>query len=233
MVDVLCSRVADDPEWGRQVAALTGPESGPRLVNRWPLPDLPNPAVRRVIVTDDRRVNALAVAPDGSWLVTGSSDGMVRILDAATGQVRIAFAGHRKAVNAVALAPDGSWIATSGWDKKMRIWDPATGKEQAGIACNDTSPVAIAPDGSWLAVGTGLRVRIWDTATKTERARSDVGYAGWVTAMAVSPDGSWLATGSKDRGVLIWDAATGMKRLGLSRRYTAESPVFPCQLEGR
>jgi WD40 repeat protein len=224
VVDVLSSRVGDDPEWGRQAAALLDRSSGPGLVNRWPLPDLPDPAVRRVIVGGDQRVNTLAVAPDGSWLVTGSSDGMVRILDAATGQVRIAFAGHRKAVNAVAIAPDGSWLATCGWDKKVRIWDPAVGKEQAGIACNDTSAVAIAPDGSWLAIGVGLRIRIWDTATKTERARSDVGRSGWVTAVAVSPDGDWLATGSKDRGVLIWDAATGMKRLGLSRHDATGSP---------
>jgi WD40 repeat protein len=225
VVDVLHSRLAADPDWGPQVTASQAAARRPRLVNRWPLPDLPDPALRRVIMSGDRRVNALAVAPDGSWLVTGSSDGAVRILDTATGQVRIAFAGHRKAVNAVAVAPDGSWLATCGWDKKMRIWDPATGTEQAGIACNDTSAVAIAPDGSWLATGIRLRVRIWDAATKTERARSDVSQAGWVTAVAVSPDGSWLATGSKDRGVLIWDAATGVKRLGVSRRYPTGSPV--------
>ena len=225
VVDVLCSRLGDDPEWGPQVTALQDRRSGPRLVNRWPLPDLPDPAVRRVIVGGDRRVNALAVAPDGSWLVTGSSDGMVRILDAATGQERMAFAGHRKAVNAVAVAPDGSWLATCGWDKKMRIWDPVIGKERAGTACNDTSAVAIAPDGSWLAIGIGLRIRIWDTATETERTRSDVGRAGWVTAVAVSPDGDWLATGSKGRGVVIWDAATGAKRQGLSHHDVAESPA--------
>ena len=170
VIDVLCSRVDDDPEWGPQVADVQDPSTGPRLVNRWPLPDLPDPAVRRVIVVGDQPVCTLAVAPDGSWLATGSYDGTVRILDAVTGQVRMAFAGHRKAVNAVAIAPDGSWLATCGQDKKMRIWDPATGKEQAGIACSDTSAVAIAPDGSWLAVGIGLRIRIWDTATKTERA---------------------------------------------------------------
>ena len=226
VVDVLCSRVGDDPEWGPQVTALRDWRSGPRLVNRWPLPDLPDPAVRRVILVGDR-VNALAVAPDGSWLVTGSSDGMVRILDAATGQVRMAFRGHRRAINAVAVAPDGSWLATCGWDKKMRIWDPATGKEQASIACNDTSAVAIAPDGSWLAIGIRRRIRIWDTATKTERARSDAEQVGWVTAVAVSPDGDWVATGSKSRGLSIWDAATGAKRLGLSHYDAVASPAAP------
>ena len=99
--DVWCSRVADDPEWGPQGTVWQYQRPGPRLVNRWPLPDLPDPALRRVILVGDRRVNALAVAPDGSWLVTGSSDGTVRTSDTATGQVRMAFAGHRRAVNSV------------------------------------------------------------------------------------------------------------------------------------
>ncbi len=224
VVDVLCSRVADDPEWGPQVAALRELRPGPRLVNRWPLPDLPDPALRRVIVGGDRLVNALAVAPDGSWLATGSSDGMVRIWDAATWQMRVAFAGHRKAVITVVIAPDGSWLATSGRDRKARIWDPATGEERAVIASSDVSAVAISPDGGWLAIGSGRRVRIWDAATRTERVRSDVVRAGWVTAVAVSPDGSWLATGSTSRGARIWDAATGMERLALSHRDATGDP---------
>ena len=47
VVDVLHSRVADDPDWGPQSAALRGAYQRPRLVNRWPLPDLPDPGLRR------------------------------------------------------------------------------------------------------------------------------------------------------------------------------------------
>jgi WD40 repeat protein len=43
--------------------------------------------------------------------------------------------------------------------------------------------------------------------------------------VAVSPGGDWVATGSKDRGVLIWDAATGVKRLGLSHHDATQSPA--------
>ena len=49
VVDVLHSRVADDPDWGPQVTALRDICRRPRLVNRWPLPDLADPALRRVL----------------------------------------------------------------------------------------------------------------------------------------------------------------------------------------
>ena len=43
VVDVLHSRVAEDPDWGPQVTALREICPRPRLVNRWPLPDLADP----------------------------------------------------------------------------------------------------------------------------------------------------------------------------------------------
>ncbi len=71
------------------------------------------------------------MAPDGSWLATGSWDGTVRIWDVATWQERATLKGHAHwRVTAVAVAPDGSWLSTCGGDE-VRIWDVATGHAQA------------------------------------------------------------------------------------------------------
>jgi hypothetical protein len=88
VMDVLHSRVADDPDWGPQVTALGDSCRRPRLVNRWPLPDLPDPALRRVLTGHISEVEAVVVAPDGSWLASGGRDGTVRIWDAVTGHTR-------------------------------------------------------------------------------------------------------------------------------------------------
>jgi WD40 repeat protein len=105
-------------------------------------------------------VNAVAIAPDGSWLATGSNDGTVRIWDAATGQERAVHTGHSQSVNAVAIAPDGSWLATGSSDRTIRICDATTGRfqalmrvENAILACSWIGARALAaggPEGIYL-----------------------------------------------------------------------------------
>jgi WD40 repeat protein len=67
--------------------------------------------------------------------------------------------------------------------------------------------VAWAPSGLRLAVAHGEGVSILSTSTFRERVRLlDLGKP---RAVAFSADGSLVVTGSDDRGVRVWDAATG------------------------
>jgi WD40 repeat protein len=233
VVDVLHSRVAEDPYWGPQVTALRDICRRPRLVNRWPLPDLADPALRRILTGHTNTVDAMAVAPDGSWLASGGG-WTVRVWDMATGNQRAAWTHPPGSVTAIVAAPDGSWLATGGNDGTVRIWDVATGHQRATLkrpatlrlpalrestAFKRPSPMvdamAVAPDGSWLVTGgPDKMVRIWDVAARRQRATL-VGPA-WVSAVAVAPDGSWLASGGWDGMVRIWDVATGHQRTTLS-----------------
>jgi NB-ARC domain/WD domain, G-beta repeat len=218
VVDVLHSRVASDPEWGPQATALRDACNRPRLVNRWPLPDLPDPALRRVLADHTAPVAAVVVAPDGSWLASGSHDGTVRIWDIATGQIRATLTcyarrGRRSRVLAVAVAPDGSWLASDSRDGTVRIWDLATGQVQATFTDSDYEmPVAaraVGRSGSWLASG-GATGREWigNVAAGQQRVTFS-GHTGRVTEMG--PNGSWLASGGDDGMVRIQDVATGQE----------------------
>jgi WD40 repeat protein len=217
VVDILHSRIADDPDWRSQVTALRDVCRRPRLVNRWSLPDA-DPTLRRVLTGHTGLMTLagvpVAVSPDGSWLATGDGHGTVRIWDVATGGQRTAMTGDPSGIASVAVAPDGSWLATGSWDSAVRIWDAATGRPRAVLTGHSRGvwAVAVAPDGSWLASGgVDGTARIWDAATGEQRAVL-TGHRLAVKAVAVAPDGSWLATGSSDGTARIWDAATGRQR---------------------
>ena len=159
-------------------------------------------------------MNAVAIAPDGSWLASAGNDGAVRIWGIASGQVRATLTGHQGRAWAVAIAPDGSWLASGGDDGMVRIWDAASG--QAGAVLTGHVPgrysdrgevraVAIAPGGGWLAsAGDDGTVRIWDAATGQARATL-TGNQDWVLAVAIAHDGCWLAAGGAE--VRIWATA--------------------------
>src|SRR5204862_1780201 len=135
----LSSRVSHDPEWGTQARTLTAGRGQPALINTWPAPDPPEPALRRTLTGHTGDVTAVAIAPDGTWLATGGWERTVRIWDPATGRERAALTGHTEWMTAVAIAPDGTWLATGGWDRTVRIWDPATGRERAAAQATSCS----------------------------------------------------------------------------------------------
>jgi WD40 repeat protein len=161
----------------------------------------------RVVLADTGHsgsVDAVVIAPDGSWLASTGRDGSVRIWDPVTGRQRADLTGDMSLVNAIAITPDGSWLASAGGG--IRIWDLATGQQRADLTGHDgpVNAVAITPDGSWLASGGHDRtVRIWDLATGQPRAVLN-GHIDAVRAVAIAPDGSWLASGSVG-SVSIWE----------------------------
>ena len=149
-------------------------------------------------------MTAVAIAPDGTWLATGSGDRTVRIWDPATGQPDIPVTGD---IYAVAFAPDGTWLATGSGDQAVRIWDPATGQQRAALTghAGPVTAVAIASDGTWLAtVGGGYdgTVRIWDPATAGIGAAMRVDRP--LADCAWSPSGQSLVVAGDARHAASW-----------------------------
>jgi WD40 repeat protein len=66
---------------------------------------------RHILTGHTRAVTAMAVAPDGSWLATTSSDGTMRIWDVDT---RASIAALRSGHPLNSAATDGSWISVAG-----------------------------------------------------------------------------------------------------------------------
>ena len=78
----------------------------------------------------DDNVVSVAFSPDGSKVVSGSSDETIRVWDASTGAEMLPpLRGHDYSVQSVAFSPDGSKIVSGSDDKTIRVWDASTGVE--------------------------------------------------------------------------------------------------------
>src|SRR5262249_11187183 len=73
----------------------------------------------RVVATHDADVTALAIAPNGKALYSGSHDKTVMRIDPATGTEAWRTPGYWEQVNSVAIAPDGALIATGSSDQRI------------------------------------------------------------------------------------------------------------------
>jgi hypothetical protein len=109
----------------------------------------------------------VAVTPDGSRIVTGSSDKTARVWDAHTGAELLQLTGHDGFVFGVAVTPDGSRIMTGSGDKTARVWDAHTGAElfRAEGQAGAIRSVAVTPDGSRVVTGSTDRTAfVWALA---------------------------------------------------------------------
>jgi WD40 repeat protein len=145
------------------------------------------------------------------FLVSGDTNGNVRLWNLVDGETVRSFRGHSGPVNAVAVTPDGAMLTTAGKDGSVRLWNLASGQSIRTMSGHDgpVNALAIAPDGNKLVSGgRDGTVRIWNIASgsKTQELKKS---GGGVLALAWSPDGKTVASGHKGGVVQLWSAQSG------------------------
>ncbi len=109
-------------------------------------------------------VTSAAFSPDGTRVVTASSDGTARVWDAKTGATLATLSGHTGAVHSAAFSPDGTRVVTASWDKTARVWDATTGAALATLSghTGGVNSAAFSPDGTRVVTASRDKTaRIW------------------------------------------------------------------------
>ncbi len=175
------------------------------------------PAVASVFAkAHDGGVQALAPAPDGSFLISGGGDGQLKLWHPATLKELRLIGGDVGTVESLAVAPSGKWVATcairlSASDMGVQLWDLGTGAEGKRLRgpTDNIAGVAVSPDGKGIAAASADKmVWLWLREASGPTTACIKGHTAAVTGVAFVSAESLLSS-SLDGTVRQWDLKTG------------------------
>lgn len=167
-----------------------------------------------------RLVPAVAFAPHGNIVATGSEDGKTTLWNVTEPDrpVRLGRPLDDHTDNTVAslsFSPNGNILAIGSSGNVTTLWDVTDPQHPSRFAprlddgTGTVTSVAFSPNGNTLATASsGGTVSLWDV-TVPAAARSTgkpvSGHNGLVFSVAFAPDGQRLITGSEDGTAILWD----------------------------
>ncbi len=152
---------------------VVGTQDG--IVSVYSLNDLSNPMV--LPFDNKNSVSALEYNKDGTWLVTGDSQGSIRIWDAKTYKEIETLPGHRARIYDLEFNPDNNLLASSSLDGTVKLWD-CTNLNNQPIELKDHESwvlsIAFSPDGKNLVTTSNKKDRILIWATNPDYLAPEV-----------------------------------------------------------
>ena len=199
-----------------------------------------SPGTRRIL-TDPKSVNsqtnlpashdawvqAVAISPDMTKIISGSTDFSVKIWDVASGQLLHRLEGHGGDIEAVAFSPDNQTILSAAVDFDVILWDAETG-ERLRTLSGHTRPVrsvAYHPVLNQAISGsTDNTIILWNLDTGEIIQRLD-GHNATVNVVTFSPDGKLIVSGANDSTLILWDSATDFNPVDLPDHNSAITDI--------
>src|ERR1041384_6005295 len=151
---------------------------------------------------------------DGKTLLVPGTDGKIRFVDMASGEIKRTLSGHTNYVYMANFSPDAKLLASSSRDNTARIWDVASGQilhTFDNFRCAVKNAI-FSPDGHLLAAsGNDGMLKLWDVKSSKElksmvhRDSPDIDMATY--AFRFSRDGKQIYAGNGDGTISVWDVA--------------------------
>ncbi len=196
---------------------------GDRMIRKWQL----HPKPRSMMNTTTEAINnTFTLSANGSLLITGATDGLVRITPTNSPKAQPSLIDHGVGIKCLAMSPDHNMLAVGDADASTTIhYINSEGRPSAATQASITStkrvPVKMrdedktallslqfSPDGKkLLVVHDGNAAFVFDTQGgellyTLRQSRS-------LLNAVFSNDGAYILTSSKDGTAMLWDTETG------------------------
>jgi WD40 repeat protein len=152
----------------------------------------------------EKRVNAVAISPDGKHLAAAAA-AVVYLWDIDTGREIHKWPGHKREAISLSFSAKGDRLAV-GDHSAISIREVATGKllQKFEGTYGMVEGVALTPDGKTVA-GSGLGIWDVDTGKLLHELPAKKPYG---RAVVFSKDGKFLITAGNE-GIVVWETASG------------------------
>jgi RNA polymerase sigma factor (sigma-70 family) len=145
-------------------------------------------ALQHVLKHEQVGIVGGAFSPDRRTLALDYGDGLVHVIETASGKERQTYGTHDRSKPNPLPGTATGWVGSTLWSG------------EAGA-----STVAFSPDGRLLAHADPRKtVNVWDVTTGKSLAQFK-GHTGKITGVAFAPDSSSVASASHDTTALLWD----------------------------
>jgi len=157
------------------------------------------------ITAHDTEVSAVAVTPDGAWLLTMGYDRSVKLWNLRTHEFKstlLKLAARRPPNHALAVSTDGKFAAATD-GLTVTIWETSNW-QVSKILKEHTVGFAFLPKSGALATTSGDGLRVWDATSW--QARNVI--MGAMDLFAFNPDETLVAVARREE-LQLCDASTG------------------------
>jgi WD40 repeat protein len=159
----------------------------------------------------DAEVRTLTFTPDSQNLVTGSTDGFLKVWSVPAGKLVKTLGNLYSAVNAVVVTPNGGLLVSgSGFLKgDLKLWPLPRGESVKNLPGHERSvtTLALSEDGTLLASAGGGKVRLW--SLPEGQLLKAVDHEGPVNDLVFLSGGKLLACASDDKNIRLWSVPDG------------------------
>ena len=135
-------------------------------------------------------------SPDGSRVVTASSDQTAKVWEAKSGAEVLTLKGYTGLVRSATFSPDGSRVVAGSVDGTAKVWDAKNGVEVLTLKghTDRVNSASFSPDGSQVVTGSDDNTaKVWDAKSGAEVLTLN-GHTSFVRSATFSPDGSGVVT---------------------------------------
>lgn len=173
-----------------------------------------NPLVRLTPSPSPAPINALTFSSGtGQYLLTGSSDRLVRLYNPSTGTCIQTFSAHGYEILDLDVSADNAKFASVGGDKAVFVWDVVSAQTIRRFSghVGRVESVRFAGDGDSVLISGGFdgAVRIWDLRSNNSGKAIQVLGEARDAVSSVDARGAEILAGSVDGRVRAYDLRNG------------------------